>query len=106
MKPCSHVVCKVCVDKLVRVAKQCIVCDHTLGDKDMIELKREGVYLCNLIGVVRSLWSKRTTFCVTNSDSLYCQALASQGAVLQKRRRQVSHSRVESTLYQDRLERS
>ncbi|KAG2123213.1 hypothetical protein BD769DRAFT_1743550 [Suillus cothurnatus] len=42
MKPCSHVVCKVCVDKLVRVTKQCIVCDHALDDKDMIELKREG----------------------------------------------------------------
>lgn len=53
MKPCSHVVCKVCVDKLVRVAKQCIVCDHTLGDKDMIELKREGMYLFNLFGDVR-----------------------------------------------------
>ncbi|OAX42233.1 hypothetical protein K503DRAFT_766964 [Rhizopogon vinicolor AM-OR11-026] len=42
MKPCAHVVCKVCVDELVRSAKQCIVCDHTLGDKDIIELKREG----------------------------------------------------------------
>lgn len=44
MKPCAHVVCKVCVDELVRSAKQCIVCDHTLGDEDIIELKREGVF--------------------------------------------------------------
>ncbi|KAJ8597699.1 hypothetical protein M405DRAFT_755445 [Rhizopogon salebrosus TDB-379] len=42
MKPCAHVVCKVCVDELVRAAKQCIVCDHKLRDEDIIELKREG----------------------------------------------------------------
>lgn len=46
MKPCAHVVCKVCVDELVRAAKQCVVCDHTLDDKDIIELKREGVFPC------------------------------------------------------------
>jgi hypothetical protein len=55
MKPCSHVVCKVCVDKLVRVTKQCIVCDHVLDDKDMIELKREGVCLFNLFGIAQVL---------------------------------------------------
>jgi len=44
MKPCAHVVCKVCVDELVRAAKQCIVCDHTLADDDIIELKREGTF--------------------------------------------------------------
>jgi nitric oxide synthase-interacting protein len=27
MKPCSHVVCKTCMDSLVRPAEQCIVCD-------------------------------------------------------------------------------
>ncbi|KAH7910396.1 hypothetical protein BJ138DRAFT_1136063 [Hygrophoropsis aurantiaca] len=42
MKPCAHVVCKVCTDSLVRPAKQCIVCDHTVSDKEVIELKREG----------------------------------------------------------------
>ncbi|KAF9261527.1 hypothetical protein L218DRAFT_930747 [Marasmius fiardii PR-910] len=42
MKPCSHVTCKTCTDSLVRPAKQCIVCDKQLGDKDIIELKREG----------------------------------------------------------------
>ncbi|KAI6145175.1 hypothetical protein BKA82DRAFT_4170659 [Pisolithus tinctorius] len=42
MKQCSHVVCKVCTDSLVRPAKQCIVCDKTLDSGDIIELKREG----------------------------------------------------------------
>ncbi|EIW79613.1 hypothetical protein CONPUDRAFT_125977 [Coniophora puteana RWD-64-598 SS2] len=42
MKPCSHVVCKTCTDSLVRPAKQCIVCDIVLKDKDIIGLKREG----------------------------------------------------------------
>ncbi|KAF8577662.1 hypothetical protein K439DRAFT_1418045 [Ramaria rubella] len=42
MKPCAHVVCKTCVDTLVRPAKQCVVCDHTLGKQDIVELKREG----------------------------------------------------------------
>lgn len=42
MKQCSHVVCKVCTDSLVRPAKQCIVCDKGLDSQDIIELKREG----------------------------------------------------------------
>lgn len=42
MKHCSHVVCKVCTDSLIRPAKQCIVCDKTLDDRDIIELRREG----------------------------------------------------------------
>ncbi|KIJ64689.1 hypothetical protein HYDPIDRAFT_89448 [Hydnomerulius pinastri MD-312] len=42
MKPCSHVVCKVCTDSLVRPAKQCIVCDRILNEKEIVELKREG----------------------------------------------------------------
>ncbi|KZT08050.1 uncharacterized protein LAESUDRAFT_649504 [Laetiporus sulphureus 93-53] len=42
MKPCGHVVCKTCTDKLVKPAKQCIECDVKLGDKDIIELSREG----------------------------------------------------------------
>ncbi|ESK86223.1 nitric oxide synthase-interacting protein [Moniliophthora roreri MCA 2997] len=42
MKPCAHVTCKTCTDTLVRPAKQCIVCDKELGDKDVIGLKREG----------------------------------------------------------------
>lgn len=44
MKPCAHVVCKVCVDELVRAVKQCIVCDHKLRDEDIVELKREGAF--------------------------------------------------------------
>ncbi|KAL4253251.1 NOSIP family protein [Abortiporus biennis] len=42
MKPCGHVTCKTCTDSLVKPAKQCIVCDVTLGDKDIIGLNREG----------------------------------------------------------------
>ncbi|TFY74105.1 hypothetical protein EWM64_g9908 [Hericium alpestre] len=41
-KPCSHVTCKTCTDTLVLPAKQCVVCDKQLGEKDVIELKREG----------------------------------------------------------------
>ena len=42
MKPCGHVTCKTCTDTLVTPAKQCIVCDVKLADKDVIELRREG----------------------------------------------------------------
>lgn len=42
MKPCAHVTCKTCTDSLVRPAKQCVVCDKQLKDKDIVELKREG----------------------------------------------------------------
>ncbi|KAI0049506.1 hypothetical protein FA95DRAFT_1556798 [Auriscalpium vulgare] len=42
MKPCSHVTCKTCTDTLVRPAKQCVVCDATVSEKEVIELKREG----------------------------------------------------------------
>jgi len=42
MKPCAHVTCKTCTDSLVRPAKQCVVCDIQLNEKDIIELKREG----------------------------------------------------------------
>ncbi|KAF8064971.1 hypothetical protein FPV67DRAFT_1419013 [Lyophyllum atratum] len=42
MKPCGHVTCKTCTDSLVRPAKQCIVCDKQLKEKDIVELKREG----------------------------------------------------------------
>ncbi|KAK7047227.1 hypothetical protein VNI00_006893 [Paramarasmius palmivorus] len=43
MKPCAHVTCKTCTDTLVRPAKQCIVCDKELAEKDVIELRREGI---------------------------------------------------------------
>ncbi|RDB17393.1 Nitric oxide synthase-interacting [Hypsizygus marmoreus] len=42
MRPCAHVICKTCTDSLVRSAKQCIVCDKQLKEKDIVELKREG----------------------------------------------------------------
>ena len=32
----------ICTDTLVTPAKQCIICDVKLGDKDVIELTREG----------------------------------------------------------------
>lgn len=34
--------CKTCTDTLVKPAKQCIACDVKLGEKDIVELKREG----------------------------------------------------------------
>lgn len=49
MRPCSHVICKVCTDALVRPASQCIVCDRGLTDLDMVELKREGMYAWSAI---------------------------------------------------------
>ncbi|GJE93158.1 hypothetical protein PsYK624_093170 [Phanerochaete sordida] len=42
MKPCGHVVCKTCTDQLVKPGKQCISCDISLTDKDIIALVREG----------------------------------------------------------------
>ncbi|OCH91178.1 hypothetical protein OBBRIDRAFT_729262 [Obba rivulosa] len=42
MKPCGHVTCKTCTDTLVKPAKQCILCDSKLEDKDVIPLMREG----------------------------------------------------------------
>ena len=50
MKPCGHVTCKTCTETLVKPAKQCIVCDVKLGDKDIIELSREGARCCVPIG--------------------------------------------------------
>lgn len=44
MKPCAHVTCKTCTDSLVRPAKQCVVCDKLLKEKDIVELKREGEF--------------------------------------------------------------
>ncbi|KDQ56682.1 hypothetical protein JAAARDRAFT_689563 [Jaapia argillacea MUCL 33604] len=42
MKSCAHVVCKTCTESLVRPAKQCVVCDKVLAEKDIIALQREG----------------------------------------------------------------
>jgi nitric oxide synthase-interacting protein len=42
MKTCSHVVCKVCTETLVQPAKQCVVCDSSAKQKEIVELKREG----------------------------------------------------------------
>jgi nitric oxide synthase-interacting protein len=45
MKPCAHVICKTCTESLVRPAKQCVICDTKLGEKDVLELKREGAHV-------------------------------------------------------------
>lgn len=48
-KPCGHVTCKTCTDSLVRPDKQCILCNSALGEKDIIELRREGPCFHDLI---------------------------------------------------------
>ncbi|CAG8440124.1 10469_t:CDS:2 [Funneliformis mosseae] len=42
MKPCGHVICKICVDRLVRKTKQCFVCDAKCRDKDIADMSGEG----------------------------------------------------------------
>ncbi|KAF7312195.1 RING-type domain-containing protein [Mycena indigotica] len=44
MKPCSHVVCKTCKEKLMNDGDNCacVVCETPLKKKDMLELHREG----------------------------------------------------------------
>ncbi|KAI0075173.1 hypothetical protein K474DRAFT_1664557 [Panus rudis PR-1116 ss-1] len=42
MKPCGHVTCKTCTDTLVKESKQCVACDKSVTDKDIIALAREG----------------------------------------------------------------
>ncbi|KZV93926.1 hypothetical protein EXIGLDRAFT_716557 [Exidia glandulosa HHB12029] len=42
MAPCSHVICKTCTETLVKPGMQCVQCDKTLKEKDLIEMKREG----------------------------------------------------------------
>ncbi|RIA96336.1 hypothetical protein C1645_687968 [Glomus cerebriforme] len=42
IKPCGHVICKICVDKFVRKAKQCFVCDVKCRDKDIADMSGEG----------------------------------------------------------------
>ncbi|CAI2173773.1 8093_t:CDS:2 [Funneliformis geosporum] len=42
MKTCGHVICKICVDRLVRKTKQCFVCDAKCRDKDIADMSGEG----------------------------------------------------------------
>lgn len=49
MKPCGHVVCKTCTDKLVKPGKQCIHCDVKLSEKEIIQLTREGPSRCQVM---------------------------------------------------------
>ncbi|CAB4399210.1 unnamed protein product [Rhizophagus irregularis] len=42
IKPCGHVICKICVDKFVRKTKQCFVCDIKCRDKDIVDMSGEG----------------------------------------------------------------
>ncbi len=39
---CSHVVCKTCVDTLVRPSSQCVVCDKETPKESILPLQREG----------------------------------------------------------------
>ena len=74
VKPCSHVVCKVCTDSLIRPAKQCIVCDKILNDHDIIELKREGA------------WPLFLLLCFVNPDTLTGTGFAGGGMAETTRR--------------------
>ena len=76
MKPCGHVTCKTCTDTLVRPSKQCIVCDTQLKDKDIIELKREGI-------------SRNCPF--TGATDVGAQELVSLVEEWQRRRKLASH---------------
>jgi nitric oxide synthase-interacting protein len=45
---CGHVVCKTCVDAIVRPQGRCCVCEAKLeeGEKGLIPLGKEGALLC------------------------------------------------------------
>jgi nitric oxide synthase-interacting protein len=44
---CGHVVCGTCADTVVKPGKQCLVCEATVRpDKDMIDLGKEGLSIC------------------------------------------------------------
>ena len=57
MKPCGHVVCKTCTDKLVKPGKQCIHCDVKLAEKEIIQLTREGLSPCHFMIFVISFFA-------------------------------------------------
>lgn len=43
MRKCGHVVCKSCVERLVKPSKACVECDRPLKlEKDLVEFQREG----------------------------------------------------------------
>ncbi|KLO18983.1 hypothetical protein SCHPADRAFT_899319 [Schizopora paradoxa] len=42
LSSCSHVVCKTCVDTLVRPSSQCVVCDKEAPKDSILPLQREG----------------------------------------------------------------
>jgi hypothetical protein len=39
---CGHVVCSPCVDKVIKKGKQCVSCEGSAKEKELIELKRDG----------------------------------------------------------------
>lgn len=86
MRPCSHVVCKVCTDSLVRPASQCIVCDRGLTNLDIVELKREGMYAWSTI-LSQNHGLSRHSFVLT---LFFFQVQGSQGVDLQRRQRKGS----------------
>jgi hypothetical protein len=83
MKPCAHVTCKTCTDSLVRPAKQCVVCDTKLSEKDILELKREGaraISLCYCIylqfavkelGLLVAAWPKLRRKVLLSRDDIF-----------------------------------
>ncbi|CAJ0752515.1 2966_t:CDS:10, partial [Entrophospora sp. SA101] len=42
IKPCGHVICKICVDKFVKKSKRCFVCDFKCKEKDITDMSGEG----------------------------------------------------------------
>ncbi|RHZ88128.1 hypothetical protein Glove_26g111 [Diversispora epigaea] len=42
MKPCGHVICKVCVEKFVKKSKKCFVCNAKCKEKDIADMSGEG----------------------------------------------------------------
>nr|CAG8632367.1 9689_t:CDS:10 [Entrophospora candida] len=41
IKPCGHVICKICVDKFVKKSKRCFVCDFKCKEKDITDMSGE-----------------------------------------------------------------
>ncbi|CAG8526548.1 6672_t:CDS:2, partial [Acaulospora morrowiae] len=42
MKPCGHVICKICVEKFIKNSKKCFVCDVKCKEKDITDMSGEG----------------------------------------------------------------
>lgn len=49
MRPCGHVACKTCTETLVRSSGECVACDQQLKPKDILDLRREGIQILDLV---------------------------------------------------------